>query len=178
MSEVIESIENETPVVDQPFIVEDDQVFINEEAVEEKFHIHVTGGDTLGFGWLENVVKIANMGGVIKPGTIPATRFPHSASMVTVGVHPVPSATVRVFEYDTNKEIFAAFVEPTVSTFSLNVDDGEDTVDKSTNNGTPWTKEQLEAMDWETEFKEVCSASGITGRSRAKMTKEYLAKYA
>ncbi|MNV92783.1 hypothetical protein D3C71_1874060 [compost metagenome] len=73
--------------------------------------------------------------------------------------------------------MFAAFVEPVAATFSLDADDTT-VVDKSTNQGTPWTKEQLDSMDWETEFKEVCKSVEITGRSRDKMTKEYLAKFA
>jgi hypothetical protein len=140
-----------------------------------KYHIHVTSSDSLGLNLLENVVKIANMGGVLKEGTLPSMRFPHSASMILdADEPPVPSATVRVFEYDTCKEVFAAFVEPKAQGFTMEVE----TVDKSKNGDTPWTKEQLDAMEWETEFKEVCKSVGITGRSRDKMTKEYLAKFA
>lgn len=138
-----------------------------------KYHLHVTCSDTLGLNLIENVIELANMGAKLKPGTIPSMRFPHSCSMILEAEQPpTPRATVRVFEYDTNKEIFAAFVEPTPSTFSL-----DNEVDKSTNAGVPWTKDQLDGMDWETEFKEVCKSVGITGRSRDKMTKEYLAKY-
>lgn len=144
-----------------------------------KYHIHVTSSDSLGLNMIENIIAMANMGATLKPGTLPSMRFPHSCSMILESeTPPIPSATVRVFEFDSNKEIFKAFVEPVAATFSLDVEDVVDTVDKSTNDGTPWTKEQLDAMDWETEFKAVCKAVDITGRSRDKMTKEYLAKFA
>lgn len=142
----------------------------------QKFHLHVTGSDSLGLNFIENIVAMANLGAVIKPGTIPSMRFPHSLSMeLEAELPPVPSACVRVFEHDSNKEIFAAFVEPVAATFSM---ESEDEVDKSTNNGTPWTKEQLLAMDFDTELRAVCKSVGITGRSKDKMIKEYLAKFA
>lgn len=143
-----------------------------------KYHLHVTSSDSLGFNLIENIVELANLGAKIKPGTLPSMRFPHSCSMeLEAETPPTPRATVRVFEEDSNKEIFAAFVQPVAATFSLETED-EVVVDKSTNGGTPWTKEQLDELDWETEFKEVCKSVGISGRSRDKMTKEYLAKFA
>lgn len=149
------------------------------ETVElQKFHLHVTGSDSLGLNFIENIVRMANLGAVIKPGTIPSMRFPHSLSMELEAEHPpVPSACVRVFENDTNKEIFAAFVAPVAATFSMESDE-ETTIDKSTNNGTPWTKEQLLEMDFATELRAVCDSVGITGRSKDKMIKQYLEKFA
>lgn len=145
------------------------------EVTLNKYHIHVTCSDTLGLNLIENIIKLANMGATLKPGTLPSMRFPHSCSMILEAeTPPTPSATVRVFEYDSHKEIFAAFVEPVAASFSL---DNDPVIDKSTNDGTPWTKEQLDGMDWKTEFKEVCKSVGISGRDRAMMTKEYLAKY-
>lgn len=145
----------------------------------KSYHLHVTSTDSLGMNMIENIIKLANAGATLKPGSIPFMRFPHSVSMViTTDTPPTPSATVRVFEMDTNKEVFAAFVEPVAATFSLDSDDTVETVDVSKNGDTPWTKDQLDGMDWETEFKAVCKAVGITGRSRDKMTKEYLAKFA
>jgi hypothetical protein len=146
-----------------------------------KYHLHVTSSDSLGFNLIENIIELANLGAKLKPGTLPSMRFPHSCSMeLEAETPPTPRATVRVFEQDSNKEIFAAFVEPVAATFSLDVEEATEVVvvDKGTNGGTPWTKEQLDSMDWETEFKEVCKAVDISGRSRDKMTKEYLAKFA
>lgn len=148
------------------------------EATLNKYHIHVTSSDSLGLNLIENIIALANQGATLKEGTLPSMRFPHSCSMVLEAeVPPTPTATMRVFEFDSCKEVFAAFVEPKAAEFSLNTEDTV-VVDKSTNQGTPWTKEQLDAMDWETEFKEVCRSVEITGRSRDKMTKEYLAKFA
>lgn len=139
-----------------------------------KYHIHVTSSDSLGLNMIENIIELANMGATMKPGSLPSMRFPHSCSMVLeTDTPPTPRATMRVFEFDSNKEVFAAFVEPKASGFSTEVE----TVDKSTNGGTPWTKEQLEAMDWDTEFKPVMDAAGIGGKQRARMTKDYLAKF-
>jgi hypothetical protein len=142
------------------------------------YNLHVTSSDSLGMNLIENIIELANKGAVLKPGTTPFMRFPHSVSMeITTDTPPTPSAMVRVFDKETNKELFAAFVEPVSAIFSLDTETTETVVDKTTNGGVPWTKEQLLAMDWETEFKEVCKAVGITGRSKDKMIKEYLAKF-
>lgn len=141
-----------------------------------KYHLHITGSDSLGLNFIENIVEMANLGATIKEGTLPMMRFPHSLSMVIEAEQPpMPRSTVRVFEYDSCKEIHAVFVEAKASEFSMEEDKVE--VDISTNSGTPWTKEQLDAMDFEGEFRKVCGAVGVTGRSRDKMTKEYLAKF-
>lgn len=142
-----------------------------------KYHLHITGSDPLGFNWLENVIEMAALGAKIKEGTMPYMKFPHSVSMVLeADAPPTPSAVIRVFEYDTNKELKAKFIEAKAAEFSM--DAGPDISLATNDKGEPWTKEELDAMDWETEFKAVCKAVGITGRSRDKMTKEYLAKAA
>lgn len=142
-----------------------------------KYHIHVTSKDSLGMNLIENVILLANMGATMKEGTLPAMRFPHSVSMVLEADEPpTPSPVMRVFEYGTNKEIFPVFVAPKGATFSTETETTEK-VDKSTNSGTPWTKEQLDAMDWDTEFKVVMTDAGIDGKRRAKMTTDYISKY-
>lgn len=155
--------------------------------MSNKYHLHVTGSDSLGLNFLENVVEMANLGATIKEGTLPAMRFPHSLSMtLEAETPPTPKATLRVFHHDSNKEVYAAFVKPVAATFSTEeADDSDETLDESaksnfdlsTNQGTPWTKEQLDAMEFEGEFREVCRSVGITGRSRDKMTKQYLDKF-
>lgn len=137
-----------------------------------KYHIHVTSSDSLGMNMIENIVELAGMGAKLKEGTVPYMRFPHSCSMVLEADQPpTPSAVVRVFELETGKEVFAALAEAKAASFSMD----EVSVDLSTNNGEPWTKEQLEAMDFETEFRAVCASVGVKGRSRDKMIKEFLA---
>lgn len=179
-------------IVETPFVVQDEQVFINdafvadatvtdavvEEPAKTSYILHITSSDSLGLNLIENIIAMANLGATLKPQTLPSMRFPHSCSMVLEAeVPPTPTAVIRVFEAATNKEVFKAFVPKPAqaATFSL---DADETEDKSTNDGKPWTKEQLDAMEWETEFKEVCKAVGITGRSRDKMTKQYLDKFA
>lgn len=141
------------------------------------YKLHITGSDSIGLNFVENVVAMANLGAVIEPGTYPTMRFPHGVTMtLEAETPPTPSAVIRVFDAETRKEVFAAFVEPTAAGFSM---DSEDTtvVDKSTNAGVPWTKEQLLDMDFQTELRAVCEAVGVTGRSKDKMIKEYLAKF-
>lgn len=145
------------------------------------YQINITSKDSLGFNLLENVVAMANLGATLKPGTMPIMNFPHHCTMILEADNPpTPSASIRVFELDTHKEIFAVFVEDTqAATFSMDTEANVEApvVDKSTNSGVPFTVDQLNAMDWKTEFKEVCKSAGISGRDRAQMTKEYLAKY-
>jgi hypothetical protein len=124
---------------------------------------------------IENVIKLANMGAVMKPGTIPAMRFPHSVSMVLEAeTPPFTSACIRVFEFDSNQEIknqeVAQAVMPAFE-FSM---DAESEV---TSGNAPYTKEQLLEMDFDTEFRSVCKEVGVVGRSKDKMIKEYLAKF-
>lgn len=138
------------------------------------YKLHITGSDSIGLNFVENVVAMANLGAIIEPGTYPTMRFPHGVTMILEAeTPPTPSAVIRVFDAETNKEVFAAFIEPTAATFSMETD----VVDKSTNAGVPWTKEQLLAMDFQTELRAVCEAVGVTGRSKDKMIKEYLAKF-
>lgn len=147
------------------------------------FHIHVTSSDSLGMNLIENVIKLANMGAVMKPGTIPAMRFPHSVSMILEADEPpYTGPCIRVFEADSCQEIKnpQPVVEPLSATFSM--DSADDTVDADEADETDgvkvYTKEELLAMDFETEFREVCKAVGVTGRGRDKMIKEYLEKVA
>lgn len=139
-----------------------------------KYKLLVAGSDPLGFQFLENVVEMAGLGATIDD-TLPFMKFPHRVYMVLEAeTPPVPTATIRVFEYDTQKEVFAAFIQPEASEFSLDVEK----VDKSLNGDVPWTKEQLEGMDFHTEFKDVMRDAEVGGKQRDKMTRDYLAKFA
>lgn len=150
-----------------------------------EYNLVISGSDPIGLNFMENVVEMANLGARIKPGAHAQMRFPHGVNMVLKAENPpVPTATIRVFDAETNKEIFAAFVpQVKAAEFSLDIEDEDDEeadnsgADLSTNNGTPWTREQLDAMHWTKEFKQVCKSVGIKGRDRDQMTKEYLAKF-
>lgn len=147
------------------------------------YQINITSRDSLGLNMVESIVEMANLGATLKTDAMPRLSFPHHCTMLLEAeVPPTPSATVRVFEYGTNKEIFESFSETKqeAATFSMDVndDDLKDTTIVDTGPVVPLTKEQLDALNWKTEFKEVCKLAGITGRDREQMTKEYLAKYA
>lgn len=151
---------------------------MTEEVIEKvkQYKISVGGTDSLGMSFVENVVALANLGAVIQEGTHPTMRFPHGVWMtLESSTPPTPSACVRVFEQPSNKEIFAIFVSPKSSEFSLDADSGD--TDLSTNAGVPWTKEQLLSMDFDTQLRAVCKSVGIIGRSKDKMIKDYLAKF-
>lgn len=136
------------------------------------FIVQIRSHDTFGLGFLQEVIRIAAVGGVLVQDTLPRLSFPQMADMIVEGdVAPTPSPMARVFEAETMKEVFTAFIEPEASEFSMEVD-------VSTNEGTPWTREQLSGMDFATEFKAVMAAAGIEGKKRELMTKNYLAKYA
>lgn len=142
-----------------------------------KYHIHVTSSDSLGMNLIENVIQLANMGAVMKPGTIPAMRFPHSVSMILEAPEPpYTSACIRVFEFDSNQEIKNPKPAPVAATFSMEStsEDKSDLEDGS----KVYTREELLAMDFETEFRAVCKAVGVVGRGKDKMIKEYLEKVA
>lgn len=181
--EPVETVEQIKPVEEvvepvEPVVEEKPEEVVEADTGLTDYILHITSSDSLGLNLIENIIAMANLGATLKPQTLPSMRFPHSCSMVlTAATPPTPTAVIRVFEAKTNKEIFKAFVEPEAATFSLDAEEVEET-DKTTNDGKPWTKEQLDAMDWETEFKQVTKAAGIGGRDRKKMTKEYLAKFA
>lgn len=139
------------------------------------YEIVVKSADSLGLSMLDDIVHYAADGAVIKSGTIPRLTFPHVVTMeVEADKAPTPKPPhVRVFEAESRKEIHLAFVEKEASGFSLDAEK----VDTSLNNGKPWTKDELEAMDWEGEFKQVMADAGITGKQRTKMVRDYLAKF-
>lgn len=136
------------------------------------YEIHCGSADLIGVSLIQNVIHIANQGGVMKEGTLPFFRFPFIVVMTLESeTPPIPTPSIRVFEADSRKEVFATLIEA-ASTFSFDFDES---VLATNDDGKPWTKEQLDSMDFETEFRKVCKAVGVTGRSRDKMTKEYFA---
>lgn len=142
-----------------------------------KYEIHIRGQDILGFSFLDNLIKFANAGAVLKEGQWPRLTYPHHAKMVLeTDVEPLASPTVRVFDED-GKEVRiipleVVKVENTDGTFSMEVDPA---ISINQTSGKRWTKAELEALDWD-ELKAVCKADGITGRDKAKLIKTYLDK--
>lgn len=46
-----------------------------------EYKILVTGNDSLGYNFMQNVIELANKGAVLEDNKVPALRFPHSCWM-------------------------------------------------------------------------------------------------
>ena len=141
-----------------------------------KYIVHVTSADNLGLAFLQDVVAIANLGGTLQEGTLPSLRFPQIASFVLEAEQPPHTkASVRVYEYDSKQEVFNVPLAVAAS-FSMDSGVSEGEVINPAPAPEMLSKEALEALPFEPEFRDECAKHGIKGRSRDKMTKEYLAK--
>ena len=138
-----------------------------------RYHLVITGADPVGFQFINNVIEMAALGAVLKEGTIPFMGFPRTVSMtLDAELPPTPTASIRVFEEGTNKEIHATLHETKgpAATFSM------EEKDLSTqDDGTPWTRELLDSLTWD-EVKAIGKSVGVTGRDREKVIKGYLEK--
>lgn len=150
-----------------------------------KYEVHVTSKDQFGQDLVDHLLKLGALGAKQKEGTFSKLSFPFRVTLeVEADEPPMPSATVKVYD-EKKKEIFATVLqaqakkeekkEEPKANFSVEQEESEGgEVDLSTNDdGQPWTKEQLEDLDWDT-FKAVVATKSVTGRSRDKMTKQYL----
>lgn len=150
-----------------------------------KYEVHVTSKDQFGQDLVDHLLKLGALGAKQKEGTFSKLSFPFRVTLeVEADEPPMPSATVKVYD-EKKKEVFATVLqaqakkeekkEEPKANFSVEQEESEDSeVDLSTNDdGQPWTKEQLEDLDWDT-FKAVVATKSVTGRSRDKMTKQYL----
>lgn len=128
-----------------------------------KYQLVVKCGNSLGFGWLEQIVELANQGAVLKDGVMQMLKFPHTCWMeIESDVEPTPNPFVRVFREDKSEVLAVKEVEE-VNSFSMDID-----------TSVRKTKEELDALEWD-EFKALLKANGIGGRDRNKMTNQYLA---
>lgn len=150
-----------------------------------KYEVHVTSKDQFGQDLVDHLLKLGALGAKQKEGTFSKLSFPFRVTLeVEADEPPMPSATVKVYD-EKKKEIFATVLqaqakkeekkEEPKANFSVEQEESEGgEVDLSTNDdGQPWTKEQLEDLDWDT-FKAVVATKSVTGRSRDKMTRQYL----
>lgn len=131
-----------------------------------KYQLIVKCGNSLGMGWLETIVALANQGAVVKEGVMPMMRFPHTCYMeIESEEDPIATPFVRVFRED-KSEVFIVKegADEVVGGFSMDVD-----------TSVKRTKEELDALEWNT-FKEVCKTVGVKGRDRNLMSAQYLAK--
>lgn len=46
-----------------------------------EYLVLVTGSDSIGYSFMQNVIELANMGAVLEDNKVPALRFPHSCWM-------------------------------------------------------------------------------------------------
>lgn len=129
-----------------------------------KYQLIVKCGNSLGFGWLEQIVELANQGAKLQEGVMQALRFPHTCYMeIESDVEPIATPFIRVFREDKSEVFIIKEEEETGSGDGFSMDL---TVRK--------TKEELDALEWD-EFKALLKANGIGGRDRNKMTNQYLA---
>lgn len=144
----------------------------------QKYEIHVSSKDMLGFNFLDNVIALAAKGAVVKDKTLPFMKFPFSVKMtIETDEEPVADPFIRVFNADTLEEIkpkpvVSAPVEVNLvesGSFSLEASDDSKGVKEKL------SKEALEALTWD-EFREECKIYGITGRDKKVMTTKYLDK--
>lgn len=155
-----------------------------------KYEVHVSSKDMFGHDVVDMLLHFGSLGAKVKEGTFPRMKFPYSVILeLEAEEPPMPSGQVRVFDYK-NKEIFANVLldqlrekekaaEKEAGNFS--VEQKEEEIDNSlalNPEGNPWTKEQLEDLEWDVFKKVVKQAFGITGRDRLKMTRQYLDKVA
>lgn len=153
-----------------------------------KYEVHVSSKDMFGHDVVDMLLHFGSLGAKVKEGTFPRMKFPYSVILeLEAEEPPMPSGQVRVFDYK-NKEIFANVLldqlrekEKAVSNFSTEQEEVEEDsgVSLALNpEGNPWTKEQLEDLDWHSFKKALKQSFGITGRNRPQMTRQYLEKVA
>lgn len=147
-----------------------------------KYEVHVTSKDQFGQDLVDHLLHLGSLGAKQKEGTFSKLSFPFRVTLeVEADEPPMPSPTVKVYD-EKKKEIFAtvlkaqAVEEKKAVNFSTEQEEKAEEVSLATNDdGQPWTKEQLDDLDWDT-FKAVVATQQVKGRDRAKMTRQYLEK--
>lgn len=133
-----------------------------------KYHLVLTSSDPIGLSLVYEIVVAANLGAVVKEGTIPSLKFPFTVSMeLESDVEPEANPHRRVFREDNSEvAIVVAPAAPVASAFSTESTDAK-----------VYSREDLDAMQWP-EVQSIAKVIGVTGRDREKVTKAYLAKVA
>lgn len=162
-----------------------------------KYEIHLTSKDMFGQDVVDNLLELGKLGAVKKEGTFAHMKFPYTVYLeVEADEPPMPSAQIRVFDHK-KKEVFAKALEEQrkekekaeqkeakkaeskASNFSVEQEDKDDEDEEADNSlatndqGKPWTKEQLDDLEWSV-FKKVVATQKVKGRDRVKMTRQYL----
>jgi hypothetical protein len=50
--------------------------------MSNKYLVYITGTDSIGYSFMQNVIEMASKGAILQEGKIPCMRFPHSAYMI------------------------------------------------------------------------------------------------
>jgi len=130
----------------------------------------VKGSDPIGFNFIDNIIKLANLGATKKESQLPKMSFPHTVYMELEAdkCPDVANASIRVFNMsEGGVEVKPGTIEATAVAkggFSLEVEDKT----------TKLTKEELDALSWDDFKAEVKRVTDQTGRDRNKLTSQYL----
>lgn len=130
----------------------------------------VKGSDPIGFNFIDNIIKLANLGATKKESQLPKMSFPHTVYMELESdkCPDVASASIRVFNMsEGGTEVKPWAVESPAATkggFSLEVEDKP----------TKLSKEELDALSWDDFKAEVKRVTDQTGRDRKLLTSTYL----
>ncbi len=161
----------------------------------KEYEVHITSKDTFGHDVVDQLLRFGKYDNVqVKQGTLPHLKFPYTVYLtLEADEAPMPSAQVRVFDYK-KREVFANVLleelkkkeklaekeakkvdSEAKANFSVEQEEKEEDNSALALNpeGKPWTKEQLEDLEWEV-LKRVASTKGIKGRERQKISKLYL----
>ena len=161
----------------------------------KEYEVHITSKDTFGHDVVDQLLRFGKYENVqVKQGTLPHLKFPFTVCLtLEADEAPMPSAQVRVFDYK-KREVFANVLMEELKKkeklaekeakkgnseaihFSVEQEEKEEDNSALALNpeGNPWTKEQLDDLEWEI-FKRVMKVSfDIKGRDRQKMTRTYL----
>ena len=162
----------------------------------KEYEVHITSKDTFGHDVVDQLLRFGKYDNVqVKQGTLPHLKFPFTVYLTLESDEaPMPSAQVRVFDYK-KREVFANVLMEELkkkeklaekeakkadgegkANFSVEQEEKEEDNSALALNpaGEPWTKEQLDDLEWDT-FKKVMKVSfDIKGRDRQKMTRTYL----
>jgi hypothetical protein len=127
----------------------------------------VKGNDPIGFNFIENIIKLANLGATKKESQLPKMSFPHTVYMELEAdkAPDVANASIRVFNMsEGGTEVLPGAVEAPVVKGGFSLEVAKEKM----------SKEELEALSWDDFKAEVKRVTDQTGRDRKLLTSTYL----
>lgn len=127
----------------------------------------VKGNDPIGFNFIENIIKLANLGATKKESQLPKMSFPHTVYMELEAdkAPDVANASIRVFNMsEGGVEVMPGAVETPVVKGGFSLEVAKEKM----------SKEELEALSWDDFKAEVKRVTDQTGRDRKLLTSTYL----